>query len=195
MRIERDTVSPDSWTGSELHEAEWLRCRSFDDFPDVDTELVADDCHLVDEPDVHRAESVLEQLDDLSGFRARDGNHRVETSRIERSRNLRAGGRDSANDLRGVLGVPDRIAGIHALRTKCEKNVFADRESSRLELWLQKIARGPRISGTLEHDHYARPAVATHCVGCSDHVAHVGIARFGERRRNRDRHRVHLLHP
>ena len=70
VRIERDAVSADARARRELHEAERLRRRRVDDFPHVHAELVADDRHLVHEPDVHRPERVLEQLHQLGRFRA-----------------------------------------------------------------------------------------------------------------------------
>src|SRR4029077_1049659 len=44
--IERNAVSADSRARREFHETERLRRRSFDHFPDVDAELVANDRHL-----------------------------------------------------------------------------------------------------------------------------------------------------
>src|SRR5665647_2053458 len=83
MRIEWNTVSANSGARRELHEAERLRRRGIDDFPDVDTELVADDLHLVHEPDVDRPERVLEQLHQLRRLCARNRNNLFEARRIE----------------------------------------------------------------------------------------------------------------
>src|SRR5436309_1910809 len=78
MRIEGNAVPADAGTGRELHEAEWLRRRRLDHFPHVHAELVADDRHLVDEADVHTAESVLQDLDELCRLRGRNRHERVD---------------------------------------------------------------------------------------------------------------------
>ena len=71
VRIERNAVAADAGARRELHEAERLRRGRVDHFPHVDAQLVAHDRHLVDQADVHRAEGVLEQLDQLGRLRRR----------------------------------------------------------------------------------------------------------------------------
>ena len=195
VRIERDAVSADARPRRELHEAEGLRCRGLDYFPYVDAKLVADDRHLIDESDVHRSEGVLQQLDQLGRFRARHRNHRIEAGRVERSRHLSASGRDSTDDLRRVLRVPLRVAGIDALGTEGEEDIFPDGKSGRFQLWLQQLARRARISRALQNHHHPRTAIATDCIGSSDYVTHVRVARLRQRSRHSDRDCIHLLHP
>src|SRR5918994_7231380 len=65
MRIDRDTVATQPWSRQKLHEAERLGGGGLDDFPDVHSQLVADDRHLVYQADIHAAEGVLQQLDQL----------------------------------------------------------------------------------------------------------------------------------
>src|SRR2546421_10714742 len=102
MRIEGNAVPADAGTGRELHEAEWLRRRRLDHFPHVHAELVADDRHLVDETDVHAAERVLEDLDELCRLRGGDRHERVDGRLIQCHRDLQTGGRDPPADPRRV---------------------------------------------------------------------------------------------
>src|ERR1051325_6225027 len=82
VRIERDAMSTDTRTGRELHEPEWLRGGGIDYLPDVHAKFVTHDRHLVYQTDIHRAESVLQQLDQLRGLGTRDGHECVEARRI-----------------------------------------------------------------------------------------------------------------
>src|SRR5215203_133378 len=74
VRIDWDAVPAEPRPREKLHEAEWLGGRSFDDFPYVHPELVAQDCHLVYKPDMHAPERVLQQLHQLSSFSGGNGN-------------------------------------------------------------------------------------------------------------------------
>jgi len=69
VRVEGDAMPPDAGPRRKLHETERLRRRGLDHLPHVDAQLVAHDRHLVDEPDVHAAERVLEDLHELGRFR------------------------------------------------------------------------------------------------------------------------------
>ena len=92
--------------------------------------------------------------------------------------------------------VRDRVvgaAGIDPLGREGELEVLAGGEARLLEDRQQPLAGGARIGGRLEHDQLAlaqdarrapRPALG--------HVAEVGLALVGERRRNADQHRVAL---
>ena len=105
VRVERNAVSADARARRELHEAERLRRGRVDDLPHVDAELVADDRHLVDEPDVDRAERVLEQLHQLGRFGRRHRDDRVDARSRRAPSRLRCRRRDAADDLRRVLRV------------------------------------------------------------------------------------------
>src|SRR5215210_4594212 len=116
MRIQWYAMPADSWARSELHKPEWLRCRGVDDFPHVHPEFLADNLHFVDESDVDRAESVLQQLYQLRRFRAGHRYDGVETRRVKRGGNFGARGCNSADHLWRIFDVPPGVARIDALR-------------------------------------------------------------------------------
>src|SRR5688572_24339980 len=120
MRIERNTVTADAGAGGELHEPEWLGRSSIDDFPDVYAKLVADDLHLVNEPDVDRSEGVLEKLHQLRRLGARYPHDPLEAGLIERARDLGTRRRDASDDLGSVPRVPHGVAGVDTLRAESE---------------------------------------------------------------------------
>ncbi len=113
-RVDRNAVSAEAGARIERHESERLRPGRVHDLPDVDVHAVAHQRELVDEPDVHRAERVLQQLDHL-GHAGRT--HRARSSRwpmpYKRRGQLRALGRAdrpplSARCGSGTSGCRDR---------------------------------------------------------------------------------------
>ena len=132
VRVERDAVTADARSRREAHEPERLRSRGVDDFPDVDAELVADDRHLVHEPDVHGAERVLQQLDQFRRLGARDRDDGVDARGVERRRHFGARRGHATDNLGRVLRVPRRVARIDALRAERQERVLAN--ATRLQL-------------------------------------------------------------
>src|SRR5262245_9887344 len=70
--IERYAMAPYSRTRIERHKSERLGCRRLDDFPRVDTQVIAELGELVHKRDVNGSESILEQLGALGNAGARD---------------------------------------------------------------------------------------------------------------------------
>src|SRR2546423_939913 len=101
-------------------------------------------------------------------------------------------GRDAAHDLRRILCAPAFVAGINALRTEGHEDVFADDETARLHRRDEQLARRAGIRRALEHNELAWPRGTGDGIRRRQHVRHVGVARFGQRRRHRDRDRVEL---
>ena len=89
--IDRDAVAAEAGAWLERREAERLRRRRVDHFPDVDVHAVAELRELVDERDVDGAVDVLEQLRQLGRVGRRDLVHRVDRLAVD----LGGGGRCS----------------------------------------------------------------------------------------------------
>ena len=145
-----------------------------------------------DEPDVHGAERVLEQLHQLRGLGAGHRDDGVDARRVERRRDLGARRRQSADHLRRVLRVPLRVARIDAFRAERQEHVAPQDQALLLEARLQHLPRRSRIRGALQDDQHARMAVARHQLGRRVDEAHVRVARLRQRRGNGDRDRVAL---
>ena len=104
------------------HEAEGLGRRGADHLVHVDSHAVADDLHLVREPDVDRAMHVLQELHHLGGARRAHRDHLVDRRGVEREADLHARRRDAAQDLRDRVRRETGVAGILALRRVREKD-------------------------------------------------------------------------
>src|SRR6266704_2930172 len=72
-----------AWAWPELHEPEWLRARGLDGLPEINTQLGAEDGHLVHQRDVHVPIGVLEQLRHLGLAGARHRMHLLDERAVE----------------------------------------------------------------------------------------------------------------
>ena len=77
-------MAPKAGAGIKGHEAEWLRLRGIDHFPDVDVHPIENDFHLIDEGDVHGAENVFQEFGRFGHFRGRNGDDLINCRSIER---------------------------------------------------------------------------------------------------------------
>src|SRR5665213_13837 len=193
MRIQWNAVSTNARARRELHETEWLGGSRVNYFPHVYTELLADDRHLVRQADVHGAESVLEQFDQLSRLGRRDRDDRVQAALIQRCGDLGACSGNTAYDLWCVFGVPHRVAGIDTLRAEREEDIAANLETCGFEFRLHQLPRRSGIRSALEHYEHPRVGVLADRRRCGDDKAHIRVASLDERRGDGDRNAVHFL--
>src|SRR5581483_9600008 len=106
---------------------------------------------------------------------------------VEGIRDIHARRRQTADDLWRVLGIVLLVAGIDALGAKGQKDILANGEPLRLELRQDQFARRAWVRRAFQHDQHALLAILRDRVGRLVDIAHVGVARFDERRRHRDR--------
>ncbi len=136
----------------ELHEAVGLGRRGVDDLPDVEPEAVAHQRNLVREPDVDRAEGILEQLHHLGALSRADQNDFVEDVLVNLRSQLSAERRSAADDLRDVSHRKLLVRRVDALGRERDREVDSDREPAGLEHRHEQLLSGSRIGGTAE-DH------------------------------------------
>ena len=179
--------------GVEGHEAEGLGLGSVDDFPHVDGHPVAHQRQLVDEADVDGAERVLEQLDHLRDARRADRNDGLDRRTVEGARELDAGRRQAADDLRHVVRLKRRIARVDALGREREKEIAPGLQACRLEQRLHHFVRRAGVGGRLQADEQSRVQVLGNRLDRRDDVGHVRVLRLAERSRHADVDGVQLL--
>ena len=112
---------------------------------------------------------------------------------VELRRELRAVGREAADDLRHVVRLERRVARIDALGREGEEEVDAGLEAGRLEHRLDDFVGRPRIGRRLEDDQHARMQVLRDALDRRDDVGHVRVLRLAQRRRHADVDRVEIL--
>ena len=174
----------------EGHEAERLGLRGVDDLPDVDIEVAAHQRQLVDEPDVDRAERILQQLHHLRHPRRRDRHHGIDDEAVERGGRLGGAGVDPPDHLRNVARRPLGAARIDPLRREGEAEVRAGAEPARLEPRPHHFVDGAGIGGRLEYDELSRVQVRGNLLDRGDHVRQIRIAGLAQRGRDADVHRI-----
>ena len=189
-RVDRDAVAAQPGARVEGHEAERLGFRGVDDFPDVDAERVAHQRDLVDEPDVDRAERVLEQLHHLGDTRRADGDDRVDRRPVERGSQRAADGRGPADDLWHIASIERAVARVDPLGRKGKEEIDPCLEPALFEERLHDLLRGARIGRRFEHDEQSWMQVRRDRFDCRDDIGQVGILRLAERRRHADVDRV-----
>ena len=158
----------------EFHVPERLGGGGVDHLPHIDPQLVADDRHFVDQPDVHAPEGVLQELDQLGRLGRRDRHQRVDGGLVQGAHHPAAILRDASDHFQGVLGLVDGIPRIHPLGAEGEKKslpTLSPVDSSAGSM----ISRGSRIRGAFEDDRLAGPEHLLDRVGGGDDVADVGI--------------------
>src|SRR6185369_895648 len=82
VRIERNAVTANPWTGIKRHEAERLGRRRANHFPCVDVERVTESRHLVCHADVYRSKRVFEELRRFGDARRADRVYVIHDLRI-----------------------------------------------------------------------------------------------------------------
>jgi len=115
VRIDRDTVSTQTWTWQKAHEAERLGCRCIDNFPYIDGEFFTNNGDFVHQADVDGTERVLQQLGHLSDTWGGDGQDFLDGCSIIGPCEFRTGRCNAANNFGCVARVEVGIAGIDTL--------------------------------------------------------------------------------
>src|SRR5207302_4334137 len=187
--VDRDAVAAEARPGAEAHVAERLRCGGIDDLPDVDSHPVAEDCELVDEGDVDRAEDVLEQLRQLGRLGARELVHGVERLAIEGRGAGGALGSDPSEHLRRRLRRPVLAARVDPFRRHREEEAFARAKPTPfLEDRLEELAGRARPGRRLEHDELtlAERLRQAPCRALNDREVGLALSRQWRRQGYRD---------
>jgi hypothetical protein len=128
MGVERNAMSADSWARIEGHEAEGLGGGGADDFPGVYAEGVAEAGHFVCHPDVDGAEGVLQELGGLGDARRTHREDIFNDPRVEVRGSLGRGVRRASDDLRDVVRLELRVAGVNALGREGQQEIFVEPE-------------------------------------------------------------------
>ncbi len=153
--VDGDAVPAHAGAGIEGDETEGLGGRGGDDFPDVDTHLVADDGHFVGEGAVDDSEGVLQDLGHLRFLGCGDGEYGcLENCLIKCLGVFRTGGGAASHHLGGVLGLVEEVAGVDPLGGEGEVEVLPHGESLHLEDGLEDLLGGAGPGGGFEdHEH------------------------------------------
>jgi len=179
--------------GVKGHEAERLGGGRLDHLPDVDAELVAHDRHLVDQPDVHRAEGVLQQLDHLRRAGGGDRHNPVDGLGVERGHDRGAGRGHAADYLGRVARLVHLVAGVDPLRRKGDEHVLTDLEAGRFrELGDDHLFGGAGVGGALQHDDHVAVHEGSQRLGGRVDEGHIRVFGLAQRRRHADQDGVHL---
>src|SRR5688572_1526812 len=112
--------------------------------------------------------------------------HRLDDLRIEHRCNIGRIFCHTADDLRNVVRLKLRIAGIDALGGEREQKILVEFESFLLEHRKQNFISRSRIRGGLEYHELTATHVLLDLFAGRDDVRHVGVLRLAERGRDAD---------
>src|SRR5699024_4712306 len=125
-----DAVATNARTGIEGLETEWFRFRSINDFPDIDTQLMTEFRHLVNQPDIDMAIGIFKKLCCLSFLRALDLHHCFDELAVKLYSLISRSFRNATYNFGGILKPPGLVARINTLRRKCQVKVFIETPSA-----------------------------------------------------------------
>ena len=158
-RIDRQAMPANTRAGRKTHVPERFRRRRVDCPPHIDPEIASEHRQFVDERDVHMAERVLQQLDEL-GLGSRTDSHRgVNDRREETVDSFERFVVDAADHLRRVLQVEAGVAGIDPLRRVAAEELPSRQPGPLLQDRDEQLGGGAWIRGALEHHARPRPKV------------------------------------
>ena len=192
--IERDAVAAQARAGIEGREAERLGLGRFDDLPEVDPHLVAEDCELVDQADVDVAVGVLQDLGHLRhGGGGGPEYFPLQDGFVHGRDHFGGVCTEAADHLGGVLGLVDQVAGIDPLGAEAEVKVLAALQAGGLEDGLDQLFGGSGVGGGLEDDHHPAVQVPGDRAGRGLDIADVRLLVGVEGRGDADGDEIHLL--
>ena len=179
-------MAADAGAGVEGHEAEGLGGGRPDDLPRVDAEVVAEPRHLVGHPDVDGPERVLQELRRLRHAGRGDGVDLTDDDRVERGRGLGGVVRAAADDLRDVVRLELRVAGVDALGREGQQEVLVEPQAALLEHGQQHFVGRARVGGRLQHDELAAAQALLDLPRGGEDVGDVRLFGLPQRRRHAD---------
>ncbi len=192
-RINGDAVTAEPGAGVKGHEAERLRFRSLDDFPDVDVHGAVNELELVHEGDVHGAEDVFQQLGCLGHAAGADGHQLLDGDAVEGDCLVQTGRGQAADDLGDGGDLAVRIAGILALGREGEVEIGSrDKAGAFFQDSAEFAIGGTGIGGGFQDDERALLQVRGEGAAGIEHVAEVRLAEVVERRGDAEDDGIHL---
>src|SRR5215213_5253364 len=158
-----------------------------DDIPNVDSQLMTESGHLIDQGDVDVTIGILEQLRHLCFTRASCGHHHVDELGVEAHGAAGARLSEAPNYLRGVLDTEVWVTWVNPLRAESEREIPASDEARELfNNRCQKLLSSSGIRGRFQHDQGIGPQVVTDCLSSRPHCRQVRSSFLRQRSGNAD---------
>src|SRR5450759_1763675 len=101
--------------GHKAHVSEGLRRGGIDSLPDINSQVVSEDCKLIDQCDVDVPKGVLQELGELRLLRARHRDCHLDKIVVKALNPRKAGRSDTRDDLWRVSEPKGPVAGVDAL--------------------------------------------------------------------------------
>ena len=113
-RVDRNAVTTQSWSWLVGDEAEGFGGGGFDHFVDADAHFVGHDLHFVDQPNIHCAVDVFQQLGHFGHSGGADRHQGLNCPLIECLPQCQAAWGASSNYFRNIFGAVARVSGVLA---------------------------------------------------------------------------------